>query len=377
MSYVVTAGGTAGHIYPALAVASALEQLGKEVFFAGGIGGMEERMATQAQLPFKAFAAKGFDRQKPWTLLSSSLVLARSTGKAQNWLHEIDAEAVAAFGGYASVPVGRAALKSKLPLLIHEQNSHMGWTNRYLSKQADIIALAYESASDGLEPEAQKRVHITGNPVRQEFLALADAKRARQLREDFRNKRGFSANQLVLLIFGGSQGARHINQTLVKHAPQLMQYKELAVLHLTGKKEYDSVSEALAGSLDAEQAPRWQLVDYCDEMPAAFAASDLVLSRAGASSLAELSLAGKPSLLVPYPYATADHQRKNAASLVEAGAARMVLDADLESPQFLENLLPLVESADVRTRMTQAAEQFKKAHSASEIAELLIQRIEA
>ena len=372
MSYVITAGGTGGHIYPALAVAAELQKQGKQVVFAGNIDGMEERMAREAGLSYQGFAAKGFDRQKPWTLLSSTLLLARSTGEAKRWLHEIQAEAVAAFGGYASVPVGRAAVSQAVPLLIHEQNSAMGWTNKHLSKQATTIALTYAAAADYLDERARQRVQITGNPVRPEFSALADTAYAARLGNEFRQELGFTDDQLILLIFGGSQGARHINQAMVALSAELMKHPKLAVLHLTGRKEYASVASALSSVLDSSRAERWHLVDYCDQMPAAFAASDIVISRAGASSLAELAVAAKPALLIPFPYATADHQRKNAESLVAAGAAHMILDKDLDSPQFLESLLTLVDDTKTRTHMQEAAEQFKDASAALQVANLLI-----
>lgn len=385
MSFVITAGGTGGHISPALAVAAELKRLGKETVFAGSIGGMEERPVHDAGLEYQAFAAKGFNRQRPWTLLTASLVLARSTAKAQKWLREIRARAVGAFGGYVSVPVGQAAKREGIPLLIHEQNSTMGWANRRLSKYADVIALTYEAAADSLGADAKRRVRLTGNPVRPEFSALSDGRHAACLRKEFRQELGFGGEDLVLLVFGGSQGARHINQAVVEHAPELMKRPGLAVLHLTGRKEYERVKEdlaqrlantpvkeGLAQGLDCSIASRWRLIDYCDRMPAAFAAADIVLSRAGASSLAELSSAAKPALLVPFPFATADHQRANAESLVAAGAALMVPDAELDSPGFLEALLSLIDSAEKREAMSKAAQQFKGADSAVQVAELLI-----
>lgn len=372
MSFVITAGGTAGHICPALAVAAELKLLGKELVFVGSTGGMEEQMALDAGLSYQAFDAKGFARQKPWTLISSSLVLARSTKKAQQWLRSINAEAVAAFGGYASVPVGRAAARENIPLLIQEQNSHMGWTNRYLSKRAQVIALAYDAAADALDEKTKSRVQLTGNPVRQEFSALAQASEAARLRTAFRSKMGFDADSTVLLVFGGSQGARSINNAVIANAKQLMELAHVSVLHLAGRKEAERVKAELEQNLGPDFAQRWQVLDYCNEMPAAFAAADVVLSRAGASSLAELAMACKPSLLVPFPYATADHQRKNAESLVKAHAAQMILDSELETSAFLETLLPLLTDTNLRAEMTKAAEGFKAADAAKDIAELLI-----
>ncbi|MDR1358751.1 MAG: undecaprenyldiphospho-muramoylpentapeptide beta-N-acetylglucosaminyltransferase [Coriobacteriales bacterium] len=372
MSFVITAGGTGGHVSPALAVAAELQKLGKHVVFAGSTGGMEERLAREAGLEYQAFSARGFNRQRPWTLLSSGAVLARSTGRACRWLCEVQARVVGAFGGYVSVPVGRAAVREGVPLLIHEQNSHMGWANRHLSKHADVIALTYEAAADALDASARERVELTGNPVRPEFAALADAKHTTRLRHNFRQELGIEHGDLVLLVFGGSQGARHINRAVVRHATALLQRPALTVLHLTGPKEYQSVAAALAQEFGGSIPQAWQLMDYCDRMPEAFAAADLVLCRAGASSLAEVSAAGRPALLVPYPYATADHQRKNAESLVAAGAAQRVLDAELDGPRFSEVLFTLLDNAETRARMLTAAAELSEAGAARRVAELLV-----
>ena len=369
---VIASGGTAGHINPALAVAAELERLGNEVLFVGSTGGMEERLARQAGLVYRSFDAKGFDRQKPWTLLSSSLVLARSTNKARSWLKEIDARGVAAFGGYVSVPVGRAAAQEKIPLLIHEQNSHMGWSNKHLSPHADVIALTYEAAQDGLAAEPLGRVRITGNPVRPEFAALANAQKAADLRRGLRQELGFGEDDLMLLVFGGSQGARHINQAVVALAPELMKRPSLRVLQLTGPKEFESVEAALLATLSADNLKRWQLLAFCEQMPAAFAAADLVLSRAGASSLAELAVAAKPALLVPFPFATADHQRKNAEHLVKAGAATMLPDSELESARFSETLLSMIDNQALRLDMLKVAQKLTQADAAQQVAELLL-----
>lgn len=372
MSFVITSGGTAGHINPALAVAAELERLDKHVIFVGSFGGMEERLANDAGLEYKAFAAKGFNRQNPFSLLSSSVVLARSTGQARAWLREIDAQAVGAFGGYVSVPVGRGAVRENIPLLIHEQNSSLGWANKHLSKHAQVIALSYAAASDALDARAQKRVTLTGNPVRPEFSLLADAKYAAHVRSEFRSELGVSEDALVLLIFGGSQGARHINQSVVRLAPELLKRPELAVVQLTGQKELENVRTALAQELGGSIPKRWKLMGYCDQMPSAFAAADAVVSRAGASSLAELAAAAKPALLVPYPYATADHQRKNAKALVDAGAALQVPDAELDGPRFSTQLFSLVDDAKLRARMLKAAQGLGEANAATLVAELLV-----
>lgn len=360
MLVVLSGGGTAGHINPALALAEVLQSRGVDVVYAGTPGGIEARLVPEAGLEFKGFEAGGFNRNHPLTLPKSLAKIQKSTKVARAWFDEIKPDAVVGFGGYVCIPVARAAEQMHIPVVVHEQNSVMGMANAYLAKRAQAVCLTYEHAASALSDESH--VQVTGNPVRaQVFDATREAGRMRfDVPED----------ALMLLVTGGSLGARHLNNALVKLKDKLLSYKDLYIVHVTGPKELESVQQAL--NLSEEEQKRWQLYGYTDHMGDAMAASDLIVSRAGATTLAEISARGLPALLVPFPYATEDHQTMNAQACVEAGAAQMIADADVESEQFSNLLCEMIESAELRQNMKKAAEQFETEHAAKRLADIVM-----
>jgi UDP-N-acetylglucosamine--N-acetylmuramyl-(pentapeptide) pyrophosphoryl-undecaprenol N-acetylglucosamine transferase len=359
---VVTTGGTAGHVNPALATAQELRAQGCEVYFAGTPQGIESRLIPADGFPFKAFAARGFNRTKPWTLISSSLKIAVSTRKAQAWLRELAPQVVVGFGGYVSIPVGLAASRLGIPLAIHEQNSASGMANRLLSKRAQLVALTYASAASELKTAG--RVVQTGNPVRASLLQVD--------RNAARRSFNIPSDALVLLAFGGSLGAQHLNGALLAQLPYLLADPRLHVLHITGTRDYPQIVEQFSDYPTSLDTARWHLLEYCDRMGDAYAAADLVLSRAGATTLAELAALAKPALLVPYPHAAADEQTTNAQDLVAAGAAELIADAELDSSVFLTKLQNLLLDDAQRERMHEALVQLGTAQARQELARLII-----
>ncbi|MDR0347347.1 MAG: undecaprenyldiphospho-muramoylpentapeptide beta-N-acetylglucosaminyltransferase, partial [Coriobacteriales bacterium] len=300
MRIAITGGGTAGHINPALAVAQELRSYGHEVSYAGTPQGLEARLVPREGFPFVSFEAAGFNRRKPLTLITSSAKIAASSLRARRWLATFKPSAVVGFGGYVSIPVGLAASQLKIPLAIHEQNATSGMANRFLAKRAQLIALSYESAAREFNTNAT--VEVVGNPVRSSLLEQ-DGPSARAAF-------GLPAEATVLLVFGGSLGARHLNEALVACAERLLSLERLHVLHVTGTRDFEQTEAAIARIPQAKE--RWHLIDYCDRMGEAYAAADAVLSRAGATTLAEISALGMPALLIPYPHAAADEQATNA-----------------------------------------------------------------
>lgn len=357
MLFVLSGGGTAGHINPALALAEELVERGHQVAYAGTPDGVEARLVAQAGVDFTAFEASGFNRNHPTSLLRALRLVVSSTRKAKEWFARIKPDCVVAFGGYVCIPVARAASSMGIPILVHEQNSVMGMANKYLSKRAAKVALTYEAAADGVSDAG--KIVLTGNPVRR---SVFDADR-----KEGRAYCGVPADATMLLVFGGSLGARHINTAVCAAKEQLLAVDNLYVRQVTGPKEYDAVAAALALAPDEEH--RWKLVGYEDQMGLALAASDCVVSRAGATSLAEISALQIPALLVPYPYATADHQSANARSCVERGAAFLVADNDVERPIFVEKLLELVGDAELRATMQRAAASFETQNAAGRLAD--------
>lgn len=360
MNIVLSGGGTAGHINPALALAEVLEERGHNVYFAGTPGGVEARLVPQAGISFTSFEASGFHRGHPLSIVKGVRKISKSTKLAKKWFAEIKPDVVVGFGGYVSIPVARAAEEMGIPVVVHEQNSVMGMANKYLSARADAVCLTYECS--GAHVADQGHVHITGNPVRKRVVQAT--------REEGRRMLGIPEDALLLVVFGGSLGARHINQAVTAMKGELLGRDGLYVVHITGPKELDQVEEDLA--LTDAQRERYKVMGYQDNMPETLAAADAVVSRAGATSLAEISARAVPALLVPFPYAAEDHQTKNAREYVEAGAAYMMADDQLDSPQFAEKLLEMVDDVRVREAMHAAAAGFETGGAAQKLADVVV-----
>lgn len=360
MVIVLSGGGTAGHINPALAVAEVLEARGHTVLFAGTPQGVEARLVREAGIPFTAFEAAGFDRSRPASIVSAVAKILKSTRDAKRWFADVRPDVVVGFGGYVSIPVGRAAEILRIPVVVHEQNSVMGMANKYLGKRAKAVALTYEVAGSALDDTS--KVVVTGNPVRSSVLAAQ--------REDGRAMLGVPDDALMLLVFGGSLGARHINTALCALKRRLLAVENLFVVQVTGPKELEAVEAAL--SLTDEEQKRWKLFGYQDRMGETLAACDMVVSRAGATSLAEISALHIPAMLVPFPFATEDHQTTNAKAYVQGGAAYMMPDDQVEGEQFAELLFSMIEDGAVRERMREASKAFKTKDAASRLADVVI-----
>lgn len=360
MLVVLSGGGTAGHINPALALAEELQDQGHTVHFAGTPQGVEARLVPAAGVPFKAFEASGFDRSRPWTLVTGVLTIRKSAKKAKQWLQHIGADVVVGFGGYVSIPVAMAAEQLGIPVVVHEQNSVMGMANKQLSKKAFATCLTYAVAAEGT---GANNPVVTGNPVRRSVLTST--------RQQGRELLGFPEEDLMLLVFGGSLGARHINQALVGMKDQLLAVPNLRIVHITGPKELESVKQALA--LTKEQQQRWLVMGYQDRMGETMAAADCIISRAGATSLAEISARAIPALLVPFPYATDDHQTTNAQAYVAAGCASMIADQLAETPEFANLVMQLVQDPALRESMSTAAKAQKTADAGKRLAQVVLQ----
>lgn len=296
----------------------------------------------EAGLRFRALPAHGFDRARPWTAVTSSLLIMISSIRALWWFLRWRPDVVVGFGGYASVPVAFAAVLLRIPLVVHEQNSVAGMANRLLARFASVVALTYEASRDTFP--ALRRFEVTGNPVRDEVLG-ADRGRGRRLL-------AVPDDARILLVFGGSRGARHLNQALVARARDIISCTDVHVVLITGPREYDAV---VASAAPLNASDRLHLYPYIDDMGDVLAAADLVVCRAGATSIAELTALGLPAVLVPYPYATDDHQTGNAVTMRDAGAAEVIADADLDTQRFGDLVVSLIGDAERRATMTAAS----------------------
>lgn len=350
----MSGGGTAGHIYPALAVADTLKRQGHEILFVGTPQGLEARLVPSAGIDFVALNAAGFDRSKPWTLVTSGVEVANSSFKARKVLSDFKADAVVGFGGYVSIPVGLAASFLKIPLIIHEQNSVAGMTNNFLAKRASAICLTYPDTLPAMKERAQSdaRISVTGNPVRASVLASR--------RDDARLALGLDEDDIFIFVFGGSRGARHINSALIDSLPKLLSNPHVKIMHATGKNEYQAVADAVR---ELHIDKRYSAQSYIENMGSVLAAADIALCRAGATSIAELTALGIAAVLVPYPYATDDHQTKNAQAMVDHKAGLLVPDNQLDD--LLEpTLLELIENKGRRILMAHESLELGQRNSA-------------
>lgn len=353
-------------MYPALSVAARFAAEHDEVDFVGTPTGLEARLVPEAGIRFHGLPARGFDRSKPWTLFTAAAVAIVSAIRAWLLLGRARPDVVVGFGGYVSIPVGLAAVLRGIPLVLHEQNSVPGLANRLLSKWAQAVGVTYdESVASLRRPE---RAAVTGNPVRDQVLAST--------REAGRAALGLPDDALVLLAFGGSRGARHLNQALVSLRDRLLGIPGLHVVQVAGPMEAASVRQALHAA-GGDDGGRWQVHEYLSGMGDAIAAADLIVSRAGATTIAELTVLGAPAVVVPYPYATDDHQTRNAATLVAHGAAVLVADGELDESRFGDELARLLGDASARATMAAASKALGRPDAAARVAALARDSIRA
>ena len=361
LKVAIAAGGTAGHINPALALAEELRDRGDDVRFFGQPTRLEATLVPQAGFRFDTIDVTGFDRSRPWTLVSA-LVRMRRAERAlgERFAREGAPDVAVGFGAYVELPLINWCHAHGVPCVIHEQNSVPGLANKTSAGKVRSVCVSFPAATEAFKGRvpADTQIVITGNPVRRSVIQAS--------RQEGRAAFGIPEDATMLLVFGGSLGAQHLNEGVAALKGRLLAREGLHVVHSTGKKGYDEVVERLA--LTEEERKRWHVMPYIDDMGGALAASDLVLSRAGASSIAEIAALSVPSILVPYPFATADHQTTNARYLVDAGAAQMLSDDEVGTQRFEELLLGLVDDADGRQAMRRAAQGLGQDKAASSLA---------
>jgi UDP-N-acetylglucosamine--N-acetylmuramyl-(pentapeptide) pyrophosphoryl-undecaprenol N-acetylglucosamine transferase len=330
------------------------------VAYVGAPNSLEQRLAGERGVEFVSVPARGWDRARPVTLLTGFATAAVSTVRCVRLLRRDRTDAVAGFGGYVSVPLSLAAVICRVPLVLHEQNSVPGVANRILARFARRVCVTYED-SVPLLPHPERAV-VTGDPVRESVL--------RADRDAGREALGIAPDETLLLVFGGSRGARHVNGALLALRERLEDVDCLRVVQIAGPLEAADVRAALeahGGGIPVW----WQVLEYVAEMGDLLAAADLVVCRAGATTLAEISALGKASVLVPYPYATDDHQTLNAGPFLRAGASLVVADADLDGPALWEALAKLLADPLARTAMGTAAASLGRPDAARAVVRVL------
>lgn len=342
---IISGGGTGGHIFPAIAIANAIKSKRPDarILFVGALGRMEMQRVPAAGYEIKGLPICGFDRKN---LLRNFVVLFkiwRSQRLATKIIRSFRPMAAVGVGGYASGPTLNKCAAKGIPCLIQEQNSYAGVTNKLLAKKAERICVAY----DGMERFFPKdKIVLTGNPVRQSLLNMTMSQ------EEAISSFGLSPEKPTVLVVGGSLGARTLNESM-KSSIEAIRKAGIQVLWQSGKYYSEDVKAFLAQTKNADFIVQR---DFFDDMNAAYSAADLVISRAGASSISELSLIGKPCILVPSPNVAEDHQTKNALALVDKDAALYVKDSDA-----VGSLLPLaISTVKDLAKLKQLSDNIKK-----------------
>ena len=340
MKYLISGGGTGGHIFPAVSIANALREADPncEILFVGALGRMEMERVPQAGYKIIGLPVKGFDRSRPWRNIRVVIDLIRSMRQARKIVRDFRPDVGVGVGGYASGAAMKVAAKMGVPILLQEQNGFAGVTNKLLKDDAKKICVAYEGMERFFPKE---KIILTGNPVRQNLTSGTKEEAIKYFNEEFGVN--FSADKKTLLIIGGSLGARTINQSLIAHLNDLID-SDIQVIWQTGKNYFADCQIALEeyNSKFKIQNSKFICTDFVSQMPLAYALADLVISRAGASSISELCLLGKPSILVPSPNVAEDHQTHNAMALVKKDAAVLVKDVDAKDT-LIATALPLIK----------------------------------
>jgi UDP-N-acetylglucosamine--N-acetylmuramyl-(pentapeptide) pyrophosphoryl-undecaprenol N-acetylglucosamine transferase len=341
MRLVVTGGGTGGHIYPAVAVAlRARESLGADVTFIGSVAGPEGQAAGDAGLAFEGLELAGLVGKGPLAMIKAMRLFLRATLRCRRLFRDDPPDCVFGTGGYASAPACFAAASMKYPLILHEMNYEPGLVTRLLSRRASAVSVAFEGTTGLLRRGA--RGVVTGVPVRREIEALAGVGERAAASAGALREWDLEAGRKTLLVFGGSQGASALNVAAWEAIPAVSARRDIQVLHITGNRDFgDRRREALSEDLKGTGII-YRPVAYSARMHLAYAVADLALARAGAGTMAELSAAFLPAVLVPFPHA-GGHQELNARELERMGVARVVLQQGESAARALEESLRLLD----------------------------------
>ncbi len=356
---IVTGGGTAGHVLPALAIADAIVASGRPssaVHYVGSERGIESRLVPPTGYPMTLLPGRGIQRRLTLENVAAAWGLLVALRRAVGLVRRLRPSVVVAVGGYASVAVALAAARWRVPIVVAEQNAVPGLANRVISRLARASAVSFEGTS-------LPRAVVTGNPIRPEIAAI-DPDRDRSAA---RRALGIADGRRLLLVFGGSLGALRLNRAVLDALPAWSQRDDLAIHHVVGERDWDLVQRAApadSGRVD------YRCVRYEDDMPTALAAADLAVCRSGSSTCFELAAVGLPAVLVPSPYVTADQQTRNARPLVDAGAAVLVPDAELDGMRLVHEVDRLLGDASALASMARASRAWARPGAAAAIAAL-------
>lgn len=357
MKAVITGGGTGGHIYPALAVAEELKKRGWDILYLGSEHRMEAEIVPKAGFDFKKISVRPLPRKISPKIISSLFYNTKAFFKAFKLIRDFKADIVIGTGGFVAGPVVLAGALLRKKTLIHEQNAYPGITNKILSKVVDKVCLNFSEAAEYLNVD-QEKIVITGNPVRPRILNVDQQQAYKEL--------DLKAELKTILITGGSLGAEVINQNVMEIYKYALVNK-IQILHLCGRKNYIKVVEQLKEKNIDPQDSLIKIIDYLDEMEYALAAADLIIARAGATGLAEITSCAKASILIPFAAAAENHQLVNAQALEKNKAAVVIEESELNENLLLKKVKNIIEDENKLKAMASAAASMSQKKSLTNI----------
>lgn len=368
MRILLTGGGTGGHIYPALAVARRLKEMNADVtlLYVGTERGLESRIVPKEGLAFKAIEMEGFKRKLnleglKYNLRSVGLFL-KSIQDSKKIIEEFKPDVVLGTGGYVSAPICYAAAKAGVPTVVHEQNSFLGLTNKFLLRYIDALAISFDDILTQVDGHEEKVV-FTGNPRAQEVVSMEMPK--------IDSVYGLDITKEILLIFGGSRGAARINQAVIDAYPELIS-RNYQVIFATGEQHFEKITKELNQFSPVENHPNIVVKPYIDNMVEVLRHTSAIVSRSGATTIAEITVLGIPSILIPSPNVTDDHQTKNAMSLVKHDAAILLPEDELSSASLMAQVDLLMSSKENRERMSERALHLGEPHATDLLIQVLL-----
>lgn len=365
MKFLITGGGTGGHIYPALAIANKIKKeiQGATILYVGTQKGLEAELVPREGFDFRTIRVKGFKRKLSLDTLDSVKTLLQGLNDARKIINEFRPDIVIGTGGYVCGPVVFISALKKIPTLIHEQNAYPGLTNRILSRFVDKVAGSFEESIKYFYDS--NKVTITGNPIRDDFLKI-NKNKAQQI----------DKNKPLILSFGGSGGQKKLNEAMLEVIQKNIG-KKIQIIHVTGKRFYDDFMKSLNKKISSIGSieENIKVVPYLYDMPNVLASSDLVITSAGAITIAEITAVGVPSILIPKSYTAENHQEFNARALEKKGASVMILEKDLNGEILNEKISELLNDKNKLKSMAQQSRKLAKIDATDRIFKMIIDLI--
>lgn len=354
MRIIITGGGTLGHIYPGLAIADKLREK-SEILFIGTTKGKELEVIQKEGFQFKGIDVQSWDVGKIKFIIN----IIKTFFSGIKYLKEFKPDIVIGMGGYASVPIVLGAVLLRIKTLIHEQNLMPGKANRFLAKLVDKIAVSFAQSKQYLP---LKKIVVTGNPIRTQFGQIN--------KQEALAKLNLAPDKFTLLIFGGSKGAHRINEVM-KETINFLPQNKIQIIWATGEQDYQLIKE-----FTLKTKLKTVVEKFFYDLPVAYQASDLVVCRAGATTLAEIMTCNLPAILIPYPYATDNHQEHNAKLLVEKGAAMMIKESELSTQKLTKTIIELIENKDKLNTMMKNYQSLRITAASQQVIDVIYSLVE-